>query len=76
MLKWYEVRDFAKQGVRDFAKLVLYIGTDVVYSFHVLLFIFMGHMEYARLVIISSSVGDLFQSWLFHLKISITEILL
>jgi hypothetical protein len=48
----------------------------IVYSFHVLLFIFMGHMEYARLVIISSSVGDLFQSWLFHLKISITEILL
>ena len=36
----------------------------------------LDHMEYARLVIISSSVGDLFQSWLFHLKISITEILL
>jgi len=23
-------------------------------------------MEYARLIIISSSVDDLFQSWLFH----------
>ena len=28
---------------------------------------FTGHMEYARLIIISSTVGDLFQSWLFHL---------
>ena len=27
---------------------------------------FNGQMEYARLIIISSPVGDLFQSWLFH----------
>jgi len=25
-----------------------------------------GRMEYARLIIISSLVGDFFQSWLFH----------
>jgi hypothetical protein len=30
--------------------------------------IFTGQMEYARLIIISSPVGDLFQSWLFHGK--------
>ena len=32
---------------------------------------FTGHMEYARLIIISSPVGDLFQSWLFHLLLFI-----
>jgi len=30
---------------------------------------FKGHMEYARLIIVSSSVGDLIQSWLFHLSV-------
>jgi len=27
---------------------------------------FKGQMEYARLILISFSVGDLLQSWLFH----------
>jgi hypothetical protein len=32
---------------------------------------FTGRMEYARLIIISSPVGDFFQSWLFHLLLFI-----
>jgi len=35
--------------------------------FHLILICFKGQMEYARLIRISSSVGDFYQSWLFHL---------
>ena len=48
------------------------MGNDIFnVSFHVLFFIlyslfFRGHMESARLIIISSSVGDLLQSWRFY----------
>jgi hypothetical protein len=33
-------------------------------------------MEYARLIIISSSVGDFLQSWLFHLLLFINSLLI
>ena len=33
----------------------------------VIILFFTGHMEYARLIIISFPVGDLSQSWLFHM---------
>ena len=36
---------------------------------------FTGHMEYARLILISSSVGDFCQSWLFHvIKFTLSKI--